>query len=608
MTARETVEALNTLTIFRPDQSSAFREHYDEAARVLGTDVETRASSYVEQWVASGTPGGCVLTGNAGTGKTAIAEHFCLRVGGVLPKTDELTEVAPGKFIVKDLSGVGSPEERSATLDAALAHMVGGQVLVCANEGVLRDALQDRPDNLTLLDTALRVGAADRNGELLVVNMNRQRLTALSLWDRVLDHLVKEELWQPCHECPHASVGCPLVDNAAMLRKPSVREALRMLVRVASGEAVPTIRELWAILAYSVTGGLTCETVQAATRDKGAAAFANNTACYNLILGDGLTEEALERSPLLMRMRDAGLGDIADLQVDEWVRDSSGGPAEVRELAAAPSGDITAEQDHLVQLGDSKSHLDRVNTGVGTMTFHQLGEMVATSEDVSKVRAGIAALTGGNTPQFSSWRRRVFFEGAAALGGVGNAGRRLLRMRFIPDLLSLAERITAGSSTVSERNELVKGLNFLVTGFPSAVEGLVVPDPGCLFARDPGAYRPARPSFVQGQIAVEELILRVPDRGLVNELLDVDNIEIELVVEGSIEHVLRIGPRMYEAIREAAAYGGPVGQGTAEMADMRSFYGQLAGRFGSGVVLKVAAPDAQPPAFVTVRLPEFVDA
>ena len=66
---------------------------------------------------------------------------------------------------------------------------------------------------------------------------------------------------------------------------------------------------------------------------------------------------------------------------------------------------------------------------------------------------------------------------------------------------------------------------------------------------------------------------------------------------------LRIRPRLYEAIREAAAFKGPVGQGIAEMTDVRGFYGRLARHEHQGV-LRVADP-AAPPALITISLPHF---
>jgi len=80
---------------------------------------------------------------------------------------------------------------------------------------------------------------------------------------------------------------------------------------------------------------------------------------------------------------------------------------------------------------------------------------------------------------------------------------------------------------------------------------------------------------------------------------------VELVVGGRHDLVLRITPRMYEAIREAADFQGPVGQGVAEMNDLRGFYGRLAQHVTNETTLRVADPDSTPPALVTISLPQF---
>jgi hypothetical protein len=88
-------------------------------------------------------------------------------------------------------------------------------------------------------------------------------------------------------------------------------------------------------------------------------------------------------------------------------------------------------------------------------------------------------------------------------------------------------------------------------------------------------------------------------------MLDVDHVDVELVVDDDDQLTLRIGPQMYEAVREAAAFKGPVGQGVAEMNDLRGFYGRLALTKGISDTLQIADPDAVPPALITVTLPHF---
>lgn len=605
------VAALRSLSVFSADQAGAYREHFGALASALGDDIETTLSKFLSDWARSKDPGVVILTGNAGTGKTAVAEAYCHVAGGELPVADDLVEVAPGQHVVKDLSGLPDANARAEIVRLVL-RSPGSQTLICANEGVLRDALNDvgASEAASVLDDALRSGAA-QSGPLTIVNVNRQRPTGDRMWTQILDYVSREELWTGCEACPFEGGGCPMRTNVAQLRRPQVREQLRTLVRLASGEAVPTLREVLAILAWAIVGPHSCRDVKDSNRDRGQSAYVGTDGYFARLLGGGLAASSAERSPLLTAMRRSGLGLVSDLEVDGWLRDASGAPDAVRQIAGDPH--VTHPQEdwegRIAPLAGSESPLDRVRTAQGEMTFYALGEMVSTDEDPARVEDGLQALVQGdvssNAPAERLWRQRVFFEGAAELGGSRSAAGRLLAYRYIGDLVHLAARAAAGRDTVIELNDLVRGLNFLVTGFSSPNEGLIVPDPACLFARDPGSFRPARPSLVHGQVQLEDLALRVPDRGLVETVLDIDHVEVELVVAGAEELTLRITPRMYEAIREAASYQGPVGQGVAEMNDLRGFYGRLAAHLPAGQALRVADPDSNPPALVTISLPHF---
>ena len=604
------VAALRALSVFTADQSGAYREHFAELAAVLGDDADTRLARHVTAWARDGQAGAVVLTGNAGTGKTAVAEAYCRALHAQLPADDAAVEVAPQRWVVKDLSGLPDAPARLGALQAVLAAARdGGQAMVCANEGVMRDALEamDSPEVIAALETALRHGAAEASG-VTVVNVNRQRPTADRLWGQLLDYVTREELWGGCDQCPFEAAGCPMRSNAAALRRPDVREQLRVLVRLGTGEAVPTLREVLAILAWAIVGPHTCAAVKEGARDLAKDAFTASSGYYTRVVGGGLTAEAVERSPLLSGMRRAGLGDVSDLEADGWLRDTSGASYVVRVLAGDPAV-LPDGPERSGGLAGSRSPLDRVRTKQGAMTFHALGEMVSTDEDPIRVEDGLDAMVNGdereNAPGQALWRQRLYFEAAEELGGQAAAARRLLDYRYLPDLVALATKAAAGGDTVLERTELVRGLNFLVTGFASPHEGLVVPDPACLFARDPGAFRPARPSLVHSQVAVARLSLAVPDRGLVEQVLDVDHVDVELVVDGDPSLALRIRPRMYEAIREAAEFQGPVGQGVAEMNDLRGFYGRLAAAPASEEDLRVADPDSSPPSLVRIGLPYF---
>lgn len=604
------VAALRALSVFSADQAGAYREHFAALAAVLGDDVKSKLAAFLADWAKSGEPGTVILTGNAGTGKTAATEAYCRALGVTLPDYDALVEVSPARRVLKDLSGVPDPTLRAETLHDALG-TINVQTLVSANEGVLRDALADLELRTAteILEDALRHGAAQGDG-LTVVNVNRQRPTGQQLWNQIIDYLTRPELWTGCDDCPYDIGGCPMRSNAEQLRRPDVRNQLRTLFRLGAGEAVPTLREVLAILAWAVVGRESCDHVKKRNRDLGQVAFTATDGYFTRVVGGGMSDDAAERSPLLAGLRRCGLGDVSDLQVDGWLRDTNGAPAPVRVIAGDPGTSSSGSADQ-PGLAGSHSPLDRVRTKQHEMTFYALGEMVSTDEDPTRVEDGLDALVRGdgraNAPAQTLWRQRLYFEASAELGGAAAAARRLLYFRHAHDLVALAAKAAAGGDTVIELNELVRGLNFLVTGFASPGEGLIVPDPACLFARDPGAFRPARPSLVHSLVTIDRLTVSVPDCGLVEKLLDVDHIDVDLAVDGSGDLALRIGPRMYEAIREAAEFSGPVGQDVAEMNDLRGFYGRLAASLPNEDSLRIADPESDPPALLRIILPYFAE-
>jgi hypothetical protein len=560
-----TVDALNLLSIFGPSQSGAYREHSARVREVLGEDVETRAQQYVRAWTEGGAAGTIILTGNAGTGKTALAETYCVCVGGDLPDADALTEVAYGRYVVKDLSGVDA-EARLDVLELE-AEVRGGhraaQLLLCANEGVLRDGLERRPDAEleAAVDEALRVGSA-RIGpperRTTVINMNRQRWTRSELWNRLLDYLVRDELWQECETCG-AAEGCPIRANAQALRRPDPREAARRLVQLASGGSVATLRELLAVLSHAITGGMTCSQIESELRVR---EFTAESAYSNLIFGSDLTADRIERSPLLLALREAAVGRTADVEVDGWLRDPAAAPAEVRDLALPPE-----ETPHA-----------KLKTRVGVMTFGEFGETITISDDPARVSECLKDFSSGRD-FLALWRRRIFFGAQSFVGGRTGAFRRLSGFSFFGELLELAEAIRRGLDHADHRQRIVRGMNFLSSGFHAFSGHLVVPDSASLVARNPGAFRPPSPSLVHSQIPADKLSLTLEDPGGLSELLDTDDVRVGFRAElDGFQARLLLTPRLYQAIREASEFRAPVGADIPEMNELTAFYGELASR------------------------------
>lgn len=158
----QTVEALNALSIFGPHQAGAYREHAAFSASILGDDISTLTQTHIDEWATSRKPGTLVLTGNAGTGKTALAQLFCGAYQASLPDVDSLVEISDSAFVVKDFSGIRL-EDRAQVLKLESEIRNGrstSQLFICANEGVLRDSLTSADDEFgRAVSSALETGA-----------------------------------------------------------------------------------------------------------------------------------------------------------------------------------------------------------------------------------------------------------------------------------------------------------------------------------------------------------------------------------------------------------------------------------------------------------------
>jgi hypothetical protein len=581
-----TVAALNALQIYDPDQAAAYREHAKSVQAVLGADFPTRLAQWVRGWAEKGGPAALILTGNAGTGKTAAAEAYSAAVGRELPLEAEEVELAPCRFLVKDLSDFGSLEKRAQILEHLWKIGTGradAMSLVAANEGMLRSTLRRisspfAPEMLRVLDRAMTEGAAVE-GAVYIVNVNRQRPTAKDLWNAIVDYMAGEEKWSVCieQECPARDV-CPMRLNAAAWRKQEVSEAGRSLTRLASGAAVPTLREVLSLLSWAITSRLDCETVQRQHLDLGRDAFSADRAYYHLFQGGGLRQLAFEQSPLLARIAEAGVGARADIQVDSWLRDQDDAPEAVIALAegTAPQG--------------------RVATSLGrVMSFARFGAQLTTSEDSVTVNLLTRDLIHPEHGVLQIWRRAMFFSWSAAFRNIGAAFRRLSRFSFYGELTAATETVRSGGSDAALLTGLISGLNYLATGIADPGEGLIVPDTGSLFARDPGAFRPVGTSLVQTRVPASRLSLAVEDQGQILDIVDWDDVRLLLQVDGGETARLPLTPKLFQALREAAEFRGPTGSGVAEMAELQNFYASIAQSTAEDEALgefRVVDPDA----------------
>lgn len=575
-----TVDALNRLSILQAHQAGAYREHSAESRAVLGSDIETAAQATVDAWVRGRSSGVLVLTGNAGTGKTALAEVFCAAAGVETPTVDGLRELNDGCVLVcKDLSAV--PERRRNAIIKQARRIVDGEIaalmLLCANEGVLTPLLVEGEPLQPLVERALveAVGAGS-DDKVLVLNMNRQRWTGERIWPRLLDYAVGETKWTACTGCP-VFEHCPIRRNAAALRRPEPRDALRHLMQIASAETVAPLREMLTVVSHGVTGGATCRSVIERYDRDGRSAFTAAEAYFNLLVGGGLALEDVESVPVFRALAAIGIGEATDLQADAWLREARS--SRVHESVASAGGSE----------GDVHAQVRVIRK---TMMFAEVGELITVDPDRVRVEEALRGmLTAGSGPGFLKlWRRRLYFEAHAAFGGVRSALGRLSHYRSFGLMLDTIDELKAGREPAGVRKRLVQGLNFLGAGMPDAAGELHLPDPGMTAARDLGSFLPPPPLVVSGSVPIHRVHL-ARERAQEQDLLDHDEIRIRITVEesaGAVPASKIVSPSLFEALIGAADYRTPPGPDAPASAELGQFYGMVQGSVDSFAQIRIA--------------------
>lgn len=450
--------------------SSAHDQIYEEyQAGEDKLDLETVAISYAAEAVRAGAQ--CVVfTGDAGHGKThmcrrliedallgydseAAREHLLSKCNGsyAIPPSDG--SPGPNLRIHKDLSEI-KPPHRAAEFLEQNGRRDGETLVVCANEGRLRAIISSEGAGPVCQSIAILFAnsfqngnTADAAGTTHIVNLNYQSVAARkasgngSLLTRVLASWVADgRRWgeRACGTCIHESL-CPIRRNRALLtedgatsavRRRRLEEVFEVLERLGY---VVTIREMLMLVAYLITGGLTCHDVdRRLAGESPKKGWQHSWIFYNLLFRapPNLPADRAEKGiPLLAACRRLDPGAIAVRRVDEKIlnKGSVFGPDELDLQFSIGASDKQVIVDASYGIDDfngnpqSKADLHR--------------EAEATGSAVSALR------------------RRAFFDGAEGDGSVmsklgfryGDVFLRLLDGKLsTPELVKVKSTVIAG--------------------------------------------------------------------------------------------------------------------------------------------------------------------
>lgn len=458
------VARLNRHLPFNPAHDQIYEEYQTDKDSL---DFKTQALDYLLSAINSGAKI-VVLTGDAGHGKT----HLCRRIltdyleytstesrDILLKKCDGSSEILPchpdsGKKplrIHKDFSELGVDnaaiflEKTSADLESV--------TVVCANEGRLRAVITHQSSGdvckkiLKTFQDSFRTGSCSRDGEIHIINLNYQSVSdSSSLKESLVKSAFKkwvadEKRWnQSCAVCSHAK-KCPIYWNRTLLagrsqnnadqRVSRIEELLSTIERLGF---VVTIREMLMLLAYIITGGLTCIDVHRLASS--SRVWQHQYAFYNLLFErpESLPEDRLLKGiPILAAFFRMDPGARAFRPLDERILN-------IGDVFEAGQLDLKFE----VTLNGVKRDVD-ASAGIDEI----VGNPKSKSDRDKESQAVIKVVT--------SLRRRAFFDDEYQPGGLlnrlgfhyGNYFLEILNENLAPEqIIKLKNMLMAGLHTV----------------------------------------------------------------------------------------------------------------------------------------------------------------
>ena len=268
------IRYLNSLHSVSGDNKNSYAESNITSPYYAKTSVHRKVGDYIAKSLLEDRPVLLILTGHAGDGKTSLLLQVLLQ-WGVLREGEHLSSdghfrLPNGRYCtyVKDFSEDVADEQKKKLKRYVERVRAGESVFLVANTGPLLSTFEAVFSRQ--LQTQL-VNAIDRNdaqvelyNDVPVAVLNAATIDNSSFVRPFLDRIMGAELWMPCEACEKAE-SCPIFNNAKLVRKASDRVSTFVqnhYIWEQEHDRKFTIRQIVAHLAYSITGGLSCEDIR----------------------------------------------------------------------------------------------------------------------------------------------------------------------------------------------------------------------------------------------------------------------------------------------------------------------------------------------------------
>lgn len=259
------VDFLNTLHNEKGSNQNAIAEMQVGSPYFAAMQVRRDIISFLKTKVEAGQF--VILTGHAGDGKTTLLAQVMMALGveiSYLSPSDDIAEPISLHY-VKDFSELKQDQQDE---ELRLCLKRNGASILIANTGPLLNAfkrlLGDSCES-SLLDAmdapAGSIFKAADQGEAFVLNI--ARVDNIDFVRPFLNNIIAPEHWDVCANCPCAD-KCPILFNqkAVTLMQSRVTTFVENCYTwLQEYDMRATIRQITAHLAFSMTGGLSCQNV-----------------------------------------------------------------------------------------------------------------------------------------------------------------------------------------------------------------------------------------------------------------------------------------------------------------------------------------------------------
>lgn len=472
------VSRLNRFLPFSVEHDQIYEE-YQQSDDSLS--IETAALKYLQRVVKEGAKI-IILTGDAGHGKTFLCRRLVETYLGygedearqlINTRCDGEHSIAARDDrsrsrlrIFKDFSELQVPIA-AARLEAAL--LDDAVSIVCANEGRLRVVLKSEEagagchEIFERFEQSFVDGLASSDGRIHIINLNNQSVAASAAGPSIFADAIRQwtsgTRWRVCEDCVSV-LECPINNNRKLLASASSEDAqsrvsrtellLRSLERIGG---VITIRDTLMLVAYMLTGGLSCSDVHGCFRTR-RSPWQAQYAFYNLLFEapHGLSSEKLKRLPVLALIERTDPGLNADRSIDEKLVNDQDvfepGQLDLRFPPAADSDDVIDAANGIDQvIANPRSRKERL-------------------KEADVIRGIVRAL-----------RRRAFFDGL----GPKDTELKRLGFRYGAEFVGICEGRLDTQSVVRLKNRLFAGFHH--------VQGIQKREGPMLFLVDPAFGR-----------------------------------------------------------------------------------------------------------------------